>query len=684
MSAIVALILAASPACALSGAEELYFSSCPYASAELYCGLAEASKTGLDYLNAAYVARETGDIDKAAAFMDKALGAHPENSELLDYSASIELSRRNWEKARFLLETRAKLPEPLRPADHVNLARAYLGLGDDKTAEKHFRAALARDRNFALAWYFLAKLAESRKNLTEAAKCYSETLKSDSQFLEARRDAGEVLRELGDYDQAWLNYTKASNAEPGNAFLKQRLAEIAPKLTKKPEQILPPKIIARHSRIGLIPARGSPSIRVGLGTDMSGLPVCVSSISFSPANQFTVRDGSTGKKLATGAGGEFWSVTASSGAAQLINSSGTVAARFSNSITIHQSEKYAHTTILRGLASGSGTAWENAADRELRGDLKIIFSKKRDGFYAVNLLNIEEYAAGVLAAEMPASYPLGALKAQAVMARTYALHYSKAEFADWSYDICDEQHCQVYAGVSAETPRTNAAVLETRGLALTSGGGPIAAYFSSNCGGFTQDGTYSGWPAAPYLRTVSDYLDWHDTPGYPYGFVRLLQYTPDAFCGSAGQAGDPQFRWTRFVAEADLRARAAALKNIGRIKAVVPVKRSESGHTGRLRIQGQTGDIFIDNDYPIRKILGIGAFRSSDFVVETNYGPDKMPESFIFYGGGWGHGVGCCQTGAKGHAEAGESFSEILSHYYPGAELSNIAAPSASAKQPIP
>ena len=114
--------------------------------------------------------------------------------------------------------------------------------------------------------------------------------------------------------------------------------------------------------------------------------------------------------------------------------------------------------------------------------------------------HMEEYLYGVVPYEMPATFPPEALKAQAVMARTYALNHL-GEHAKYGYDLCDGQHCQVYGGVTAEAKSARDAVDATRSLVVKYNGRPVSAVFSSNSGGFTQDGKNAGWNDMPY---------WHD------------------------------------------------------------------------------------------------------------------------------------------------------------------------------
>ena len=123
------------------------------------------------------------------------------------------------------------------------------------------------------------------------------------------------------------------------------------------------------------------------------------------------------------------------------------------------------------------------------------------------------------------------------------------------------------------------------------------------------------------------------------------------------------------IEEADLRALIKQQKkDIGQITAIIPEKRGRSGYVSKVLIKGSKGSLTLSKENVIRNNLAPGMLRSSYFIVVPNYENHKL-KNFVFYGGGWGHGVGFCQTGSAGRAEAGQHYTEILEHYFPGTEL---------------
>ena len=102
------------------------------------------------------------------------------------------------------------------------------------------------------------------------------------------------------------------------------------------------------------------------------------------------------------------------------------------------------------------------------------------------------------------------------------------------------------------------------------------------------------------------------------------------------------------------------------------MRRAVSGHVNSVRILGSRKNFYIKDESRIRNLLAPGSQRSSLFFAETEYGVDRKPSAFVFHGGGWGHAVGMCQSGAMGRASQGALYPDILKAYYPGTEIGNL------------
>lgn len=252
----------------------------------------------------------------------------------------------------------------------------------------------------------------------------------------------------------------------------------------------------------------------------------------------------------------------------------------------------------------------------------------------INELDLEEYLYGVLKNEVDPQWPAEALKAQAVASRTWGL-YSLNRFAPEGYDVRATTESQVYNGVTAEDPRTSAAVDETRGEIMTYQGRPIFAAYHSDSGGYTE----------------SSELVWGGTT-YPY-----LKGVVDPYSGGA-----PHHEWIvrMDLATFENRVRRSG-RMITRVTGIEVAEATPSGRAALLRVSGAYGVLLLKGA-ELRAVLGAD-LRSTLFTVRVV--PDDPP-LVEFQGRGSGHGVGLSQWGARGMAEAGRRYQEILSYYYSG------------------
>jgi len=289
---------------------------------------------------------------------------------------------------------------------------------------------------------------------------------------------------------------------------------------------------------------------------------------------------------------------------------------------------------------------------------------------AVNAVPEDRLLAGLVPAEILPSAPDAALEAQAIAARTELLQKIGRRNATDPFILCSTQQCQVYAGAGREHPRTTRAVEKTRGIVmLRDGGGLVDARYSAACGGHSEDNDaiWGGSPD-PALR------------GHPDGdgMTRisddsiasfLAQDERTSWCGRT-RRGEGRFRWTARLPADELSRRVAEQHPaLGRVTALVPVTRGISGRVRRLRIVGERGAAVVEGDLYIRRLLG--GLKSTLFAVDVE-GPRDRPTTFVLRGAGFGHGVGMCQVGAIGMAEAGKSHADILRHYYRGIHLRRL------------
>jgi len=296
-----------------------------------------------------------------------------------------------------------------------------------------------------------------------------------------------------------------------------------------------------------------------------------------------------------------------------------------------------------------------------RGEFEIIADSA--GLTLVNAVGVEDYLRGVVPCEMGARYPADAVKAQAVVARSYALGAGSRHQAQ-GFEVCDKEHCQVYGGASSETPATNKAIEETRGEVLTCNGSVLAAPYSAVCGGFTE----APQNGSSCLESRPDFDESEGlNPRRPASEDKWRVYfkqAPPANCCQPALCPLDRFRWVEVRRREELEKPLADVVNVGTLMSLRPLERGPSGRITRLEVVGSQGKTVLAPEYVIRKALG--GLKSSAFVVDAYAGADNVPVVFVFWGAGMGHGIGMCQVGAAGLAQKGNKYREILQWYFPG------------------
>ena len=276
----------------------------------------------------------------------------------------------------------------------------------------------------------------------------------------------------------------------------------------------------------------------------------------------------------------------------------------------------------------------------LNADFPIEVQASEGRLLVTTSMSMDEYIAGVLAGETGYFKSDETLKAMAVTARTYAMHFGSRHALD-GFDFCDSTHCQNLR-LTDVTSRLRKIVRSTAGEVLWYDGEPAATYYHANCGGMTEDGRYilgNDEQRAPYLKQHSD-----------------------TYCARSGTN-----QWRSEVSKRDLqRALAAQGVNVpGQLRAVTVLQRTPSGRVEFLTVTGSHGVTVPGLTFRLAVGLNIGWERLKSNWYEVRVEGDKI----VFHGRGSGHGVGLCQVGAEVMGEEGRSYREILSFYYPGTRL---------------
>ncbi len=323
---------------------------------------------------------------------------------------------------------------------------------------------------------------------------------------------------------------------------------------------------------------------------------------------------------------------------------------------------------------GRGYRWHGHKDRRYFGRVYLAVDR-RGKLAVVNEVPADQLLAGLVPAEIFTSAPAEALKAQSVAARGQLLAKIGARHAVDPYLVCSAQHCQVYSGAGSEHPRTTSAVVSTRGQILVDRSGRLAdTVYSASCGGFTESNEHVwGTPPNPNLRGHLDasVIGAKGLGRFAKGITShnigaWLRARPRCWCSRTTFGAKGKFRWRRRLTGARLDRLVNASFRVGHVKTMKVVSRGLSGRATSLLVKGSKGRVIVRGELVIRRLLG--NLNSSMFLVQRLVRAAGKTD-FIILGGGWGHGVGMCQTGAIGMAQAGRKAKQILSHYYRGTRL---------------
>ena len=387
-----------------------------------------------------------------------------------------------------------------------------------------------------------------------------------------------------------------------------------------------------------------------------------------------------------------------------------------SSLTFHPQSADASFS-LSDVTIGVNFHWERKETQTFLGTLRFVVES--DKICAINELPVEKYLESVISSEMSATSSLELLKAHAVISRSWLLAQMKkrrdvAESGNnffsftkkedmlirWYdredhtiFDVCADDHCQRYQGITKETsPHVAEAIRQTKGQVLLDGDEICDARFSKCCGGVTEEFQYC-WEDTPknYLTAVRDIaLGIESTlPNLTNEeeAEKWIRFNPPAFCNTQDKRILSQvlndydqetvdfYRWKVTLTQEKLQQLIAdKLKmDFGAILDLKAVERGKSGRISKLQIIGTKKTFTIGKELEIRRTLSDSHLLSSAFIVDK-YDIDEqgVPQRFELIGAGWGHGVGLCQIGAAVMGEEGYLYDAILLHYYQGAEIKKL------------
>jgi SpoIID/LytB domain protein len=621
--------------------------------------------------------KQAGRYYEAANALVRAIERDPQNADIYSELGWLRFHMADYTGASSAFETAIRL-QPESSRAELGLASVYSNLKDKNKTLAHLQRYKQLRPDFAGVDYILAWNYMNFNMYKEAEESLIEALRKDPSFVEARLPLAGLYARQGNFNEAWNQYYRVLDYAPGHPVASKMMKVLAGKLTKQPEEIRPPFRITKPLEMPPVDALGelskSVKIRVGIGTLNTGKQGRNSFFDFKSFEGLRVTGKASGKLFANIPPDAVWHAAFEDGHVVLRDGKGTVYGRFTGPILLKPGKSQGSTIF---LASGhSRNPWFRGADRQYRGVMELYPIAGR-GIGIVNVVDMEQYLLGVVPSEMAPQWPFEALKAQAVIARTQVLirrAHGGAHRAD-GYHLCDSEHCQAYMGMGHEAATTSRAVVETEGQILTYHGRPAYTFYHSNCGGWTQASKeVTGWGDVPYLVTKPDIApDKHEAPLDPWNFQLWITGNPPANCNYPGHVHPAEFRWMKIIRQKDISFRINEDYHIGELVDIIPLRRSPSGNVNSLKLVGKKKTVTLTKEHLIRNVMGFSSLKSTLFEIEVDRFRNGRVRNYWIYGGGWGHSIGMCQSGAAGLAgKYNQDYKEILQFYFPGTDIRHI------------
>ena len=645
----------------LERASSLYLSGDISASIDEYLSIIESYPMSQDKAviearkNLAAIYEEQGDFIEAARQYETllifeedllsrfSLGVAYYNLGLLDLAES---------QCRHVVNSRKEVPPFLMREANFFLGKISLDLMRYSQAISYFSQAVEIDPYFALGFFYIGETHFKMGQLADAINYYFRATNIERSLVGIRSRLGVAYFMLGNVDQALTYLRGAIDEFPGDVEVRKLLEQIAKDYPEKfieSEVAYEPPPIKEVVSFATVssPDRPGPDIRSGI------LPL-VDELFFRVGSSFSVE--LDGKLIYSGEAAELCRVYEDGSAHFLEVEESTIP--FSTSLRVIP-DQYV-TLYIHNMERYPGLPWLGYEDRQYRGVLEII--PRDSGFTVVNVVGLEELLLSAVPSEMPASWPMEALKTQAIAARSYVIA-NRGRYASQGFDVRADQFSIVYRGVNFEHSRSTAAVLDTAGEVLMYDGRVVEAVFTANAGGHTENSVDIWGGDHPYLSATSTERTPSEPPTSPYELKTWLMDRPPSFSFNPDFGSVTGYRWQLIVPVEVIEERLS----MNGIKSITPVSRTAAGTVQSVRVV--TDDEVRIVERAMR--TNLGGLKSSRFWVHPVYERGKLT-AFLFYGSGWGHGVGMDQISVASMASENYLYGEILGHFYKGVSIERL------------
>lgn len=645
----------------LERAANLYISGNISASIDEYLSIIESYPMSQDKAviearkNLAAIYEEQGDYIEAARQYETllileedllsrfSLGVAYYNLGLLDLAES---------QFRHVVDSRKEVPLFLMREANFFLGKISLDLMRYSQAISYFSQAVEVDPYFALGFFYIGETYFKMGRFADAINYYFKATNIERSLVGIRSRLGVAYFMLGNVDQALTYLRGAIDEFPDDIEVKKLLEQIA---EDYPEKFIESEIAYEPPPIKEVVSFATVSVPENTGPDIrSGILPNADEVFFRVGSSFSVE--LDGKLIYTGEAAELCRVYEDGSALFLEVEERTIP--FSTNLKVIP-DQYV-TIYIHNMERYPGQPWLGYEDRQYRGVLEII--PRNGGFAVVNVVGLEELLLSAVPSEMPASWPMEALKTQAVATRSYVIA-NKGRYVSQGFDIRADQFSIVYRGVNFEHDRSTAAVLETAGEVLMYDGRVVEAVFTANAGGHTENSLDIWGGDYPYLSAISTERSPSAPPQSPYELKTWLMDRPPSFSFNPDFGSVTGYRWQLIVPVEVIEERLS----MNGIKSITPVSRTTAGTVQSVRVVTDEEVRIVESAMR----TNLGGLKSSRFWVHPIYERGKLT-AFLFYGSGWGHGVGMDQISVASMASENYLYAEILRHFYSGVSIERL------------
>ncbi len=565
--------------------------------------------------------------------------------------------------SNYILENKIKNAELEAPAadflfqKYYYLTKNYLELNKYKKAEKYLNKMSQLNINDSEFYLLTAELNKLKNNYLEAFTYYQKAYQANRAQSYLYKDMAQMLENSGeeikayDYWQKTLAYGWFRElAYQKINFYQNKYPELEPEEDQDdPEEIDPFALTASWVEVEeLAEQEKIQMLRIGLQENNKNLL-------FQYSDPFSVIY--DGKVIFRGQAEKNYLLELESKSIYISTKNEIIKLGDSNlEYQIYSSHKNSSFYVYN-INYGAGYFWQGSGNRQYRGNM--IIKGEGEEFTLINQVELTPYLISVVPSEIYASWPMEALKAQAVAARSYTLNNLGRHRRD-GYDLCSSVHCAAYNGIMSEHQRTTEAVLSTQGESAVFEGEIIEAVFSSNSGGYTERSDQIWSADLPYLRGSNQMKE--DVYNFPLAPAELQNWLLNAPESYSKDYGSSNYRWQLRVPAEIIEYRSG----LDKIRKIEINERAQGGTITSLTIYSDQNE----ENYSVSRIRRVlGGLKSSRFYFNSHYDQNGYLKDLYIYGSGWGHNLGLDQSASAGMGAAGWDYERIIKHFYPGVEI---------------